>query len=110
MSGASPRAVDGEEAQAGGGDAVKLAIGVCHQFVALLGGGIEAHRCVGLVGFGIRHLLVQAIDAAGTGIYQVLHRMMAAALQQRQESHQVGLGVGKGVLYGISDAGLYPPG
>lgn len=47
--GTAGRAVDGEEAQAGGGDVVKLGIGVRHQLVALLRGGVEADGIVHLV-------------------------------------------------------------
>jgi len=35
-----PQAVDGEEAQTGGGQAVKMTVGVRHQFVSFFAGGI----------------------------------------------------------------------
>lgn len=55
-------AIDGKEAEAGRGDVVEFAIGMSHQLVALLGGGVEAHGVVHLVVCRIRHLLVAAID------------------------------------------------
>lgn len=55
-------AIDGEEAQAGRGDVVELRIGMGHQLVALLRGGVEAYGVVYLVVCRIRHLLVAAID------------------------------------------------
>lgn len=58
-------AIDGEEAEAGRGDVVELAIGMGHQLVALLRGGVEAHGVVYLVVCRIRHLLVAAIDGRG---------------------------------------------
>ena len=59
--GAAGGAVDGEEAQAGAGDVIELAVGVGHELVALLGGGIEAHGVVHLVVRGIRHFLVATV-------------------------------------------------
>ena len=55
-------AIDGKEAQAGRGDVVELAIGMGHQLVALLRGGVEAYGVVHLVVCRIRHFLVAAID------------------------------------------------
>jgi hypothetical protein len=51
----APGAVDGEEAQAGGRQAVEVAVGVRHQLVGLLGGGVEADRVVDAVVLGERH-------------------------------------------------------
>ena len=55
-------AIDGEEAEAGRGDVVELRVGMSHQLVALLGGGVEAYGVVHLVVCRIGHLLVAAID------------------------------------------------
>ena len=55
-------AIDGKEAKAGRGDVVELAIGMGHQLVALLRGGVEAYGVVHLVVCRIGHLLVAAID------------------------------------------------
>ena len=60
--GTTSGAIDGEEAQAGRGDVVELAIGMGHQLVALLRGGIKRHGIIDLVVCRIRHLLVAAID------------------------------------------------
>lgn len=54
--------IDGKESEAGRGDVVELAIGMGHQLVALLRGGVEAYGVVYLVFCRIRHLLVAAID------------------------------------------------
>ena len=56
--GPSGRAVDGEEAQAGGGDGVEFAVGVCEEFVAFLGGCVEADGVVHLVVGGVGDFLV----------------------------------------------------
>ena len=55
-------AVDGEEAEAGRGDVVELGVGMSHQLVALLRGGVETYGVVHLVVCRIRHFLVAAID------------------------------------------------
>ena len=60
--GTTSGAIDGEEAEAGRGDVVELAIGMGHQLVALLRGGIKRHGIIDLVVCRIRHLLVAAID------------------------------------------------
>ena len=54
--------IDGKEAEAGRGDVVELAIGMGHQLVTFLGGGVEAHGVVHLVVCRIGHFLVAAID------------------------------------------------
>lgn len=60
--GTASGAIDGEEAQAGRGDVVELRVGMGHQLVALLRGGVEAYGVVHLVVCRIGHLLVAAID------------------------------------------------
>lgn len=62
------RTIDGEEAQTRTGDVVELAVAVGHQFVALLGGGIEADGVIYIIVGREGDLLVAAIDAAATGI------------------------------------------
>ena len=47
--GASPRAIDGEEAQSCRRYAVELAVAVCDEFVRLLAGRIETDGDIGLV-------------------------------------------------------------
>ena len=56
------RTIYGKEAEAGRGDVVELRVGMGHQLVALLRGGVEAYGVVYLVVCRIRHLLVAAID------------------------------------------------
>lgn len=99
-------AVHREEAQAGRGDGVELGVGGGHELVGLLGGGVERHRRVDAVLLGERHLLVAAVDRAGAGVDQVLHRVMAAGLKHVEESDEVALQVGARVLDGVADARL----
>lgn len=104
--GPSHGAVDREEAQAGRGDGVELGVGGGHEFVGLLGGGVERHRRVDAVLLGERHLLVAAVDRAGAGVDQVLHRVVAAALEDIKEADEITLEVGARVLDGVADTGL----
>ena len=60
--GTAGRAINCKETQACRWDVVELAIGMGHQLVALLGGGVEAYGVVHLVVCRIGHLLVAAID------------------------------------------------
>lgn len=55
-------AIDREETETCGRDIVELRISMRHEFVALLGRGIEAHWIVHLVISRIRHLLVASVN------------------------------------------------
>ena len=104
--GTAGRAIDGEESEAGRGDVVELAIGMGHQLVALLGGGVEAHGVVYLVVCRIGHFLVAAIDGRGRGIDQMFHFVVAACLEDVVESYEVALDVGVGVGDAVAHACL----
>ncbi len=104
--GTAGRAVDGEEAQAGGGDVVELGVAVGKELVALLGGGIEADGVVYTVVGRERHFLVAAIDAAAAGVDEVFHRIVAACLEDVVEADDVALDIHVGILDAIADTGL----
>ena len=99
-------AVHREESQAGSRDGVELGVGGGHELVGLLGGGVERHRRVHAVLLGERHLLVAAVDRAGTGVDEVLDRVVAAGLEHVEEADEVALEVGARVLDGVADARL----
>ena len=69
--GPAPGAVDGEEAQAGAGQGEEVGVGVRHQLVRPLGGGVELQRVADLLALGERHRRVGAVDARGRGEDQV---------------------------------------
>ena len=104
--GAAGGAVDGEEAQARGGDAIEGAVAVGEEFIALLGGGVEADGVVDAVFDAEGDLLVAAVDAAGGGVDEVLNRVMPAGFEDVVEAEDVALDVGVGVVDGVADAGL----
>ena len=99
-------AIDGEEAEAGRGDVVELRVGMGHQLVALLRGGVEAHGVVYLVVCRIGHLLIAAIDGRGRGIDQMFHFVVAARLENVVESDEVALDIGVGVGDAVAHACL----
>lgn len=60
--GTAGRTIDRKETETCGRDIVELRISMSHEFVALLGRSIEAHRVVHLVIGRIRHLLVASVN------------------------------------------------
>lgn len=96
--GATSRAIDGKETQAGAGDIVELAVAMGHQLVALLSGGIKADGIIYIIVCGEGNLLIAAIHATARSIHQMLHGMVAAGLKDIVETNDVALNVGIGVL------------
>ena len=66
---AARRAVHREEAQARARDVVQLAVGMRHELVAFLRGGVEAHGAVRLVVRAVGHFPVAAVHAARAGVH-----------------------------------------
>ena len=104
--GPPPRAVNREVAQSRHRDAVKLRVGMRHQFVALLARRIQTNRIVDLVVFTVRDLAVQAINRTGRRIEQMLHLVVAAGLKNVEEADHIALHVGIRVRDGIAHARL----
>lgn len=104
--GAASGSVDGEEAESRAGDVVELAVGVRHEFVALLGGGVQRDRVIDLVVGGIRNLLVAAVHAGGARVHEVFDLIVATCFQDVVETDEVALDVGIRVRDGIADTGL----
>ena len=68
-----------------------------HQFVAFLGGGIEADRIVHLIIGGIGYFLVATIDRGTAGIDQMCYLMVTADFQYVVETDEVALDIAAGV-------------
>ena len=102
----APGSIDCEEAQAGCRQAVKVAVGMRHQLVGLLGGCIQADRMIDAVVLGERHCLVATVDARAAGVDQVLHVVMAATLEDVREANDVRLDVRVRVDQRIAHASL----
>ena len=103
---ATCRAIDGKEAEACARDVVELAVGVCHELVALLGGSVQRDRVIDFVVGGVRDLLVAAVHAGGARVHEVLDFKVSAGFQNVVESDEVALDVGVRVRDGIADASL----
>jgi len=107
---AASGAVDRKEAQPRARDVVELAVGVCHELVALLGGGVQRDRVIDFVVGGVRDLLVAAVHAGGARVHEVLDfaffGALAACFQDVVETDEVALDVGIRVCDGIADACL----
>jgi tryptophan synthase beta subunit len=106
--GPPPRAIDGEEAQARQRQAVEMGVGFAHQFVGLLGGGVEADGLVHPVFHREGQLGVAAIDAGGGGIDHVFHAAVAGHFQQVEVPGQVGMQIGVRMRDRIAHPGLRP--
>ena len=104
--GTTGRTIDGEEAQTGAGYVVELGIGMGHQLIALLGGGIEADGIVHLIVGGVWDLLVAAIDGGTAGIDQMADLVMAAGLEDIIEAYEIALDIGIGIGDAVSHSCL----
>lgn len=60
--GTAGRTIDRKETETCGRDIIELRVSMGHEFVTLLGRGIEAHRIVHLVISRIRHFLIAAVN------------------------------------------------
>lgn len=105
-------AVDREESQPGDGNLVELGVGMRHELVALLRGGIERNRGVRAVGHGERDLRAVAVDGRTRGKDEVFHagrgavRSLAAGFEDVEEAHDVRKHVHVRVVDGVAHAGL----
>ena len=102
----TPGAVHGEEAQAGGGQAVQVAVGMGHQLVGSLGGSVELQRVHGGLVLAEGHVGVGAVHAAGAGVGEVRRLVVAAGLDDVHKRIDVAAHVGPRVHQGIAHAGL----
>ena len=83
-----------------------MAVGVCHQLIGFLAGGIKAHRVVDRLLLMEGQILIAAIDRTARGVDEVLDVVVTAAFQQMAKAHKVALDVGRGILQGITNTGL----
>ena len=103
-------AVDGKEAQSRAWDVVELAVGMRHEFVTLLGGGIQRYGVVHFIVGGVGNFLVTAVHAGGTCVDEVFEFAIACSLaacfEDVVEPDEIALDVSVGVCDGIAYAGL----
>jgi hypothetical protein len=83
-----------------------MRVGVRHQLVGFLAGGVQAHRVVDGIVDRERDLGVGAVDRRRAGVDEVLDAVVAAAFEQVGEADDVGLHVGVRILQRVAHAGL----
>jgi hypothetical protein len=83
-----------------------MAVGVRHQLIGLLAGGIKTHRMIHRLAFIKRQVAVTAIHRTAGGIHQVLSAVVTAALQDVAKPHQIALDVSRRVLQGVTNPSL----
>ena len=98
----SPRPIHREEAQTGGRQPVQVAVGVGHQLIGFLAGGIQAHRVVDRLALVKGQVAVAAIHRTAGGIHQVTNVVVTAAFQDVAKPHQIALDVGRRVLQRVT--------
>ena len=104
--GTTPRAIDREETQTSGREAKQVAVGVGHQFIGLLRGGVQANGVVYVVVFAKRQGGVATVHARAAGIGQMLHTVVSAPLQNIGEALQIGVYIGVRVGKRVAHSGL----
>jgi hypothetical protein len=69
-----------------------------HEFIRLLGSGVEANGMIHAVVLGKWQLLISAIHTGAGSIDQMLNAIVPATLQNVHEPRDIGLDVGVGIL------------
>lgn len=83
-----------------------MAVGVSHQFVTLLTGGVKTERVVDVLVHRKWHGCIGAINAGAAGVDEVLNAIVPAALKDVCETDDVAVDVGEWVFDGVTHAGL----
>ena len=104
--GTAGRTINRKESQPSCRNIVEFGVAVGEEFVALLSGRIQAHGVVHAVVHTEGDFLVATVNAATTGINQMLHGITAAGLQDVVEAHDVALDVGVRVLDAVAHSRL----
>ncbi|MCY1445435.1 hypothetical protein D9M71_619480 [compost metagenome] len=83
-----------------------MRVAVRHQFIGALAGGIQRHGLLDRVVDAERQLGVGAVYRTAGGIDQVAGRLLAAGLEDVEETDQVGLAICAGIVQRITHPGL----
>src|SRR6201996_8425944 len=103
---ASPRPVNGKKPQTGDRQAIKMAIGVGHQFVGLFCRGIKTDGMIGLVVDRKRQLGVGAVNRRRRRIDQMAASVVPASFQNVDKTLEVGVGVSMGMIDRVTHSSL----
>src|SRR5437016_4820803 len=83
-----------------------MAVGVSHELIGFLRGGIETNWMIHVVTYAEWHSGVRTIYTGTAGIHQVLHATITAAFQYIQKTHDIAVDIGMGVRQRIAYATL----
>ena len=83
-----------------------MAVGVRHQLIGLLAGGIKTHRMIHRLAFIKRQVAVTAIHRTAGGIHQIAHAVMTTSLKDVPKSHKIALDVSSRILNRIANPRL----
>jgi len=104
--GPSPGTVYGEEPQAGARDFIKGRVGVRHEFVSLLRGGVQTYRVIYVLMDRERHRGVRAVDGTGRGKYEMRHVRVTASFENVDKAVEIAVHVRVGVLEAVTHTRL----
>lgn len=79
-----------------------MSVGVGHQLIALFCGGVKVRRVINPVVFGERHVAIVAVHRTRRCKYEVFAAVVTRALENVQESSDVGIDIGLGVFEGVA--------
>ncbi|KAL0920945.1 hypothetical protein M5K25_007964 [Dendrobium thyrsiflorum] len=103
--GSAYRAVDGEEAEGGEGEAVDVVVSVGDGFAGFFGGGVEGGGFVGGVGFGKWGFFIEAVNRGGRSPDDGGLRVggFSGGFEEGDEGGDVGgdVRMGRGVVVGV---------
>ena len=85
---------------------IQMAVGICHQLIALLGSGIKTNGLVYSVLHGERHFLPIAVYRTGRSIHQMHDRIMSARLQHIKKSDNIAVYISLRIFYRIANPRL----
>ena len=101
-----PGSVDSKEAQARGGDAVEMAVGVGHELIGFLRRRVEADGMIHIVRRREGRFLLIAVHGGAGRIEEMLHRVMTARFEDIEKSYNVRLDVRTGIVDTVAHARL----
>ena len=83
-----------------------MAVGVCHQLIGLLAGGIKTHRMIHGLTLMKRQVAVASVHRTAGGIHQIAHAVMTTSFKDVPKSHEIALDVSSRILNLIANPRL----
>ena len=83
-----------------------MAVGVRHQLIGLLAGGIEAHRMIHRLSFIKGQVAVTAVHRTTGCIHQIAHAVMTTTLEDVAKSDKIALDICSRILNRVTHPSL----